>query len=193
MASHLQFLTNLMIVQGSIVTVSLKGYIFFGSSLRLCDEVRRLGEVTIHIRLPWSIVHVRLLWPFCASDLCHTCHDVRGIQDMAASKGQAAKGMDKAGGYSEKHLKAAADVKDEAPSFLILDFRRVDGFDASSAQVRSRECCWDLRRLRGNLALAFHSCGKASVVCQLHGFRCCACHRPSVDCVESWQPWVSTW
>mmetsp|Transcript_15625 Transcript_15625/g.43700 ORF Transcript_15625/g.43700 Transcript_15625/m.43700 type:complete len:952 (-) Transcript_15625:452-3307(-) len=89
----------LEMLQGSVVTVSLKGYIFFGSSLRLCNEMNQLGE------------------------------------SMAKQKGHAAHQSDKSGGYTLQQSKAVAEVMQTGPSYLILDFRRVDGFDASSAQA----------------------------------------------------------
>jgi len=101
----------LQLMKGHLITVNLTGYIFFGSALRLSEEMRQLAE-----------------------EMGATKSD----GTYAPPEGAASAPPDTpSGDLNLKQHQLAARLDAIAPSFLVLDFKRVTGFDASSAQAFS--------------------------------------------------------
>jgi len=96
-------------LQKNIVVVPLSGYIFFGSALRLSSELKQLAE-----------------------SLSASRAQAQGSEGAPPAAEGTSQPM-----HLPKQRTAAEQLRPLAPSFMILDFGSVHGFDASSAQAFS--------------------------------------------------------
>lgn len=123
--------TVLDMFSGRITAVSLSGYLFFGSSVNVVDRVLEIARTTLDSQ---PHMHAGAIEEAEGQQRAGRLPRVPSVATLRKTYDGVQQLMDGQSGSGGAQLSKIASALAESPRFLILDFRRVQGLDATAAR-----------------------------------------------------------